>query len=89
MRLKHPDKRVAVVKDYTKRAKVRIVHRAAATAWVEGVPWAEALTIAGRAMANADGAMRKIQFPAGGKGVAKGRGKGKSKGLAKGKAGAK
>ena len=78
-----------MVKDYSKRAKVRIVHRAAATAWVEGVPWAEALTIAGRAMANADVSMRTIQFPAGGRGVAKGRGKGKGKGLAKGKARAK
>eukprot|EP00435_Cladocopium_sp_Y103_P019339 s3014_g4.t1 len=77
-RLKHPESRVANVRAYTKKAKVRIVHRAAACAWQQGVPWAEALGIAEKALAAADGSCRALRFTA--KGKAKGKGKGKHAG---------
>ena len=37
---------------YVAKAKTSITLKAAATAWANGVPWAEALDIAGKAMAN-------------------------------------
>ena len=60
---------------------MRIVHRAAASAWAQGVPWSEALDIATKALASADGTPARLRFDKG-----KGRGKGKKgKGIAKGK----
>lgn len=78
-RLKGPEKKLATVKAYTKRAKVRIVHRAAASAWKQGVPWSEALEIATKALQSVDGAPRGLSYSK------KGRGKGKSKGKGKAK----
>ena len=80
LRLKGPEQKRAIVKSYTKRAKVRIVHRAAASAWVQGVPWSEALQIAEKALNAADGAPRKLVFAGRGKGKGKGKGNGKAKG---------
>ena len=81
-RLRNPERKAAVVKSYTAKAKIRIVHRAAASAWSQGVPWAEALKIATKALSTVDGSARKIHFSAKGKG----KGKGKMKGAGKGKA---
>ena len=78
MRLQQPEKAMAVVKSYTKRAKVRIVHKAAAQAWAQGVPWAEAVKIADKAISGANGSVPPLRFSA------KGRGKGKGKGKRKG-----
>ena len=71
---------MAIVKSYTTKAKVRIVHRAAASAWMQGVPWSEALEIATKALKNADGAPRKLVFAGRGKGKGRGKGNGKAKG---------
>ncbi|CAK9023441.1 unnamed protein product [Durusdinium trenchii] len=81
--LKAPEKKLALVKSYTKRAKVRIVHRAAASAWMQGVPWAEALDIASKALAAADGIPRTLALSRKGRG--KGKAKGKGPAIAKGK----
>ena len=69
------------MKSYTRRAKVRIVHKAAASAWAQGVPWSEALDIATNALAPVDGTPPRLRF---GKGKGQGKGK-KGKGIAKGK----
>ena len=79
-RLKGPESKLKLVKSYTKRAKVRIAHRAAAAAWAQGVPWGEALSLATSAMAAADGAPPKLRL-----GKSKGKGRGGRKGNAKGK----
>ena len=60
---------------YTRRAKVQIVHKAAASAWRQRVPWAEALAIATKAIASAKD---ECEMPA------KGRGKGKARGRGRG-----
>lgn len=57
---------------YVAKARRSIVLNAAARAWAHGVPWAEALTIAQRAIDAAGSGMPK--------GHAKGRGRGKGKG---------
>ena len=57
-----------------------MVQRAAAQAWAEGVPWAEALRIANRAIMSADDRVPPLKFPAKGRGKGKGKGKGKAKG---------
>ena len=75
-RLKQPEKKLAVVKSYTKRAKRRITYQAASSAWACGVPWSEALCIVKKALAKADGTPKPIRFS----GKAKGRGRGKGKG---------
>ena len=72
---------MTLVKSYTRRAKTRIVYRAAAAAWMQGVPWSEALDLTTKALARADGDPPRLKFSRKGKG----RGKGKQKGLAKGK----
>lgn len=80
LRLKGPEQKLAIVKSYTTRAKVRIVHRAAASAWMQGVPWSEALEIATKALRTADGTPRKLVFAKRGKGKGRGKGNGKAKG---------
>ena len=75
VRLQQPEKATAVVKSYTKRAKIKIVHKAAAQAWAQGVPWAEALQIADKAMASANGSAPPLKFSAKGRGRGKGKGK--------------
>lgn len=75
LKLQRPDGARAIVESYTRRAKIKIVHKAAAQAWAEGVPWAEALQIADRAIKSADASVPS----------AKGKGKGKTKGKRKGK----
>ena len=62
---------------YIRNVRKRIVHQAAAKAWVLGVPWAEALSMAQRAV-DAGDAVAPNPFNRKGKG--KGRGKGKGKG---------
>ena len=59
---------------YTKRAKVQIVHKAAAAAWAEGVPWAEALAIAEKAISSV---RDECDMPVKGRGRGKGKGKGR------------
>ena len=80
LRLKSPDNAKAIVADYTKKAKTKIVHQAAATAWAEGVPWAEALQIAEKAISAADATVSSLKFSAKGRGKGKGKAKGKAKG---------
>ena len=58
---------------YVNRSKRSITLTAAATAWSQGVPWAEALSIATRAIANASPKARALR-------KGKGKGKGKAKG---------
>ena len=79
-RLKSPDNANVLVASYTRRARVKIIHKAAAAAWSEGVPWAEALQIAERAINSADAKVPPLKFSAKGRGKAKGAGKGKTKG---------
>ena len=78
-RLRQPEKKLPLVKSYTKRAKRRITHQAAASAWACGVPWSEALCIVKKALAKADGTQKPMRFW----GKAKVRGKGKGKGWAR------
>ncbi len=40
---------------YLQRARISIVHHAAAVAWSSGVPWATALDLSKKAIATADG----------------------------------
>ena len=61
---------------YVRRARESIVLNAAAAAWSQGVPWAEALDIASRAIAKASPNAKARP-----KGRGKGRGKGKAKGV--------
>lgn len=67
---------------YIQRARRRIVHVSAARAWSLGVPWAQALSIAEKAVAAGD-AVVPNGFSS--KGAAKGKGKGRGKGKGKGK----
>ena len=62
---------------YIRNVRKRIVHQAAANAWALGVPWAEALSIAQRAVDAGDAVAPN---PFNRKGKEKGRGKGKGKG---------
>ena len=70
----------AAARDYTRRAKEDIVYRAAAEAWAEGVPWAEAMEIASRALADRPAAGAPAAR-------AKGRGTGRGKGRGRGRGG--
>lgn len=45
---------------YLQRARVRIVHEAAAAAWANGVPWAEALRISEDVVRRADGKAKAL-----------------------------
>lgn len=69
-----------LVANYVERAKHSLVFQAAAQAWAQGVPWAQALRVATRAFAAGD-AVEKAPLAR-----QKGNGKGKGKALAKGKA---
>ena len=79
-RLRSPENANVLVNSYTRRARVQIIHKAAAAAWAEGVPWAEALQIAEKAIKSADAKVPALKFSAKGRGKAKGAGKGKAKG---------
>lgn len=68
-----------LVANYVERAKHSLICQAAAQAWAQGVPWAQALTVATRAFAAGD-AVDKAPLSR-----RKGKGKGKGK-AAKGKA---
>ena len=81
-RLRRPEKLAKELRDYAGRAKEAVVYRAAAAAWAEGVPFAEALDITSKALQNAELRVAK----GGGKNTA-GRGKGRGK-AARGKRGA-
>lgn len=50
-------------KKYTERAKEAIIHEAAATAWSKGVPWADALSIAEKAVAKASPHPKRFPRP--------------------------
>lgn len=45
---------------YLQRARIRIVHHAAAVAWSNGVPWATALDLSKKAIATADGTPKAL-----------------------------
>ena len=64
-----------VVASYVKRARVEMIHQAAAKAWAHGVPWAEALTVATKAVAAGKAAAKKplATKKRGGKGKGKGK----------------
>ena len=64
-----------VVASYVKRARVRITHQAAAKAWAHGVPWAEALRVATKAVAAGKAVAKKplATKKRGGKGKGKGK----------------
>ena len=64
-----------VVASYVNRARVKITHQAAAKAWAHGVPWAEALKVATKAVAAGNAATKKplATKKRGGKGKGKGK----------------
>ncbi|CAE7037701.1 cofG [Symbiodinium sp. CCMP2592] len=69
-RLGRPKDHTKLVREYDQRAEQSIVLRSAATAWADGVPWAEALHMAGVAQERAEAASARRDRVAG-----KGRGK--------------
>ena len=65
------------VANYVKKARMAIIHKAAATAWANGVPWAHALAVAKTAVAKGNAAVRSALA------TRKGKGKGKGKAIPK------
>ena len=72
VRLERPQDYARDTRKYVQKAKQAVVLRAAASAWAEGVPWAEAFTIAQEALQECDAAVRRGK---GGRGKGAGRGR--------------
>ncbi len=74
MRLSKTQGNVKVVKTYVAKARLAIVHQAAARAWSHGVPWADALKVATKAVEDSGEGLPRALPKAHAK--SKGRGKG-------------